>query len=99
MLVLWRHLDEQASEDLAVLQVGFEVAQTARSARLLQVVVDPAHEQLLGRQSTQVLEGLVRLEQEHQFRVLRERYVREQPDLDHLPDEAEHQVRRAVVDV
>ena len=73
-------------------------AAAARS-RLLEVVVEPAEEDLLGRQLEEGLEGLARLEQPDEVGVGLEVDVGEQRHLDHLPDQPEHEVRPPLLNV
>ena len=76
-----RDLLQQVRVGDRVLDVGREVSDLALTAGALEMVVDPANKQLLGRQQHQVVQGLAVLQQRHELLVMDEVDRRQQTDL------------------
>ena len=91
-----RDLVYQVRVDLRVRDVRVEVVAAPADTRVLHVVIHPPEEYLLGRQSQQVLDSLAVLEESRQARAVLEGDLVEQADTDDLPEEAEHEVGRAL---
>mmetsp|Transcript_36812 Transcript_36812/g.60942 ORF Transcript_36812/g.60942 Transcript_36812/m.60942 type:complete len:204 (+) Transcript_36812:1117-1728(+) len=85
-LLLTIYLLEQDGVNMRVLEVRAEVGDTFRMARLRQVVIDPAHQQLLRREFEKCVELLTGLEHAYKRWAFLEVDVREQRHLHHLPD-------------
>mmetsp|Transcript_22668 Transcript_22668/g.49537 ORF Transcript_22668/g.49537 Transcript_22668/m.49537 type:complete len:217 (+) Transcript_22668:154-804(+) len=87
------NLREQMTVNGRISQIGAEISNALRMARLLEMVVDPAHEDLLRRQLQKRFNLLPGLKQLHEKGRRFEINPREQRHLDHLPDEPQHEVR------
>ncbi len=97
--VLGADLRQQHRVVLGVLDVGREVLHPPLPTSSLEVVVEPAEEDLLWRQAQELLQGLVLFEQPVELRVQLDVDLAQQTAADDLPDETEDQVLPDLDDV
>lgn len=83
---------EEVDVRLRVLDVAGEVVDALADASLLEMVVDPAEEEHIGREGQQVGEGLVALEEAREARAALQVDLGEQADADNLPQQAKDKV-------
>jgi len=93
-------LVEQDGVRLAILNVSAKVLDAlVLTPSVLEVVVDPAEQNLLRRQAQQIVNVFAGLQEPVQLRMRRQRHVGQQTDADNLPDETEDNVGRGLDNV
>lgn len=85
-------LVKKVSVDFRIDDVGSEVVKTALSAGSLQMVINPSHEDLLRRQSPQVVKGLPVAQKSEQSGAVLQVDLVEQSDSNDLPQKTENEM-------